>query len=110
MPMAPEIGFELGHDDEVERAGRDRQITSGADVGLAGRMGLDGCHDVRRAHRRHPENRAHATTATVASTARTTIATSTTDLVPGRNGLNPISFHGKRTGRAVRRPTGTLRP
>lgn len=81
----------LGDHHEMERSRGDGQLAPGTEVWLAGGVWLHRGDDERVLHDGQPEKSAHATTATVASTATATIATSTALLVPGRNGLNPIS-------------------
>ena len=65
MPVPAKVGFVIGNDHQMKRAGRDDHRAAGADVLLARRVGLhrgDG----------HPEKIAHARTANIAANATTT--------------------------------------
>lgn len=64
----------FGHDDQVIGAGRDRQLTTGAQVRLAGGVGLDG--DDHFVVHGQPPATAQATAAIVSISAPTTIAMS----------------------------------
>ena len=84
MPMAPHVGFIIGHHNQVEGSCGDDAIATGTQVFLAGLIRLNGCD-------RYVEKSAHAITANVATTAKMTITMSQTDLSWGRNGLKPTS-------------------
>ncbi len=80
--MSAEVRLVIGDHDEMEGARRDDVLTSGADVVLASRVGLDRAHG-------HPEKIAHATTARIATSATTIAAISAALLFCSRNGLKP---------------------
>jgi len=80
--MPPQIGLVVGNHDEMKSARWNGVLTPGADVVLAGGVGLDGGH-------RHPEKIAHPTTATIAMRAMTMAAMSAALLFCSRNGLKP---------------------
>lgn len=82
MPVPAQVRFVVGDNNEMKGAGRNRVLASRADVGLAGRIRLDGSD-------RHPEKIAHATTARIAISAMTIAAMSAALLFCSRNGLNP---------------------
>lgn len=85
MPVASQVGVQLGHDDEVSFAHFDRTVTAGTDVLLAGGIRLDRCDGL------YPERAAHSTRATVSRIAPATKAKSTTVFRCWRKGLKPMS-------------------
>lgn len=84
MPVASEIRFELGDDDEVALADFDQAVTSGAQIRLAGGVRLDRCDDL------YPERAAHSTRAAVIRSVPITMATSTAVFRCWRKGLKPM--------------------
>lgn len=85
MPVAPQAGIELGHDDQVPLADLDHAATSGTDVLLARGVGLHRSDDL------YPERIAHRTSASAMSSVPATMARSTAVLRCCRNGLKPIA-------------------
>lgn len=83
MPVAAQVGRVFGYDDEVADSDVDHVGATGAEVGLARRIGLHNGHDL------YPQ-RAHASTAAVRRKAPTTIAMSAGLRSCGRKGLKPI--------------------
>jgi hypothetical protein len=81
--MTSQVRLVVGHDDQMESAGRDDRLAAGADVLLARRV---------RLHRGdgYPEKIAHARTANIATNAITTATMSAVLFSWSRNGLNPI--------------------
>ena len=86
MPVATEIGRQVGDDDEVTLAGLDEAVAPGTQVPLGGRIGLNDRNGF------YPEI-AHSTRATTTSTTPATMAMSSTSLSCGRNGLKPKQIH-----------------
>ena len=87
MPMPPEVGGEVGHDDHVADTRFDPGFAPGAHVGLERPVGLnrmDG-HLIER----HPKN-PHPTSPSVRKTNTTTRTMSVTDRFCWRNGLKPM--------------------
>ncbi len=82
MPMTTHVGRLVRNHDKMERARRDRQLASRAEVFLLCLVRLDQIDG-------YVEKIAHAITANVASTAMTTTAMSRADFSWVRKGLNP---------------------
>jgi len=82
MPVSAQVRLLIGNDNEMKDAWRNGFLTAGAEVVLAGGVGLDGGD-------RHPEKIAHATTAKIATRAMTIAAMSAAFFFCSRNGLNP---------------------
>jgi hypothetical protein len=84
VPVTTQVDRIVWDHNEMERARRDRVVTSGADVLLHRLRRLDGAD-------RNPEKIAHAMTANVARMATTTMTMSIALLSCSRNGLKPTS-------------------
>lgn len=74
VPVTSQVRGVLGNDDQVVGPGRDRQLTTGAQIRLAGGVGLD--RDDHLVIHGQPPATAQATAAIVSISAPTTIATS----------------------------------
>ena len=76
MPVPAKVGGDARNNHDVTDSGFDPRITAGADVCLAGLVGLNGAHV--RIVEHHPKN-PHATTASVSTTNTTTSTMSAVD-------------------------------
>lgn len=94
MPVPAQVWFELGHHDQVTLARLDEAVAAGAQVALAGGMGLNRAHHLV-VHGGHPASAHHRTSAV--TTSPTTAATiSEGEVRPGRRGLKPMgSWYGE---------------
>ena len=85
MPVASQLGLQLGDHDQVAFADFDEAVTSGAQVLLAGSVGLDRGDDL------YPERTAHSTSASATRIVPATMAMSTLVLRCWRKGLKPMA-------------------
>lgn len=90
MPMAAQIGMVLGHHHDMTVAYLHESVAAGAEVPLAGCVGLHGDDDfvVERAQ---PEKAAHTTRAAATVKVTTTSTMSAVERRRTRNGLKPMT-------------------
>ena len=104
MPVAPQVRSQFGDDHEVALADADPAVAAGAQIPLAGCVGLHGGGDL------YAERAAHSTSATVARMVPATKATSTSEVRWGRNGLKPMASHRRAAGAVGSVATRTQAP